>query len=264
MELLENISNYENIDLWKYLDFHRFASLAFTKKLVFTRLDKLNDPIEGMKRDYLMNCLSAEHTPDNPDKINPNIPDKQRNQIVADKKYFESIKQDEKEKAQRSQFANCWFLGNRESMAMWNLYSTESGIVIKVNAKHLINFVAKSINVYEECFKNHKTYCGAIIYVKLNPFDPFDLTPIKKISGFKKDSSYNYENEFRFLIAVSDSQIGKIEIIKLDLIEIEKFNFDIIAHPNIKDWQFENIITISKSAFPNANVLKSKITLKKQ
>jgi hypothetical protein len=83
MELLDNITSFENTYLWKYMDFHRFSSFAFTKQLAFTRLDKLDDPIEGIKRDYLMQKLSAELTPDNPDDLNPSIPESQRQQIVA-------------------------------------------------------------------------------------------------------------------------------------------------------------------------------------
>jgi len=262
MELLDNISLFENTYLWKYMDFHRFTSLSFTKQLVFTRLDKLDDPIEGIKRDYLMHNLSAEMTPDDPNELNPNIPEPQRLHIVANKKYFESIKQDEKEKTQKSQFVNCWFLGNRESMAMWNLYSSQLGLVIKADAKNLIELVSKSFDIHESCFQKHKTYGGLVTYLKINPFDPFDFTQLKKVSGYKKDLSYSYENEFRFMVAVSDSEIRKDEIIKIDVIDIESFNMEILAHPNIKEWQFDNIKTIAKNSFPTVSVAKSRILLK--
>jgi len=244
------------------MDFHRFSSFAFTKQLAFTRLDKLDDPIEGIKRDYLMQNLSAELTPDNPDNLNPNIPESQRKQIVANKQFFESIKEDEKNKVQKSQFVNCWFLGTRESMAMWNLYSTRSGIVIKSEAKKLIDIVAKSFTIHESCFPKHKTYGGLVTYLRLNPFDPFDLTITKRVSGYKKDVSYDYENEFRFLVAVANSEIGKNEIIKIDIIDIESFEMEILAHPNMKGWEFENIKAMASASFPKALVTKSKILLK--
>jgi hypothetical protein len=181
---------------------------------------------------------------------------------MYNKKFFESIKEDEKNKVQKSQFVNCWFLGTRESMAMWNLYSTKSGLVIKSEAKKLIDLVATSLKIHENCFPKHKTYGGLITYLRLNPFDPFDFTVSKRVSGYKKDVSYDYENEFRFLVAVADSEIGKNEIVKIDIIGIESFEMEILAHPNNKGWEFENIKTIASTSFPKALVNKSKIILK--
>jgi hypothetical protein len=34
--------------LWKYLDMHKFLSFILKKELFFTRLDKFEDPIEGV------------------------------------------------------------------------------------------------------------------------------------------------------------------------------------------------------------------------
>ena len=262
MELLDKISDIENLELWRYLDFHRFASLALTKQRAFIRLDKLRDPMEGLKRDFLMQEIMANGIPDDPSQINPNLSEKERIEMVENKRYFESIRKDKIEKSQKSQFVNCWFLGNRESMAMWNLYSTKSGLVIKTDAKEFIDFIGKSLNLHAKCYQTHKTYAGKIIYLKLNPFDPFDFTSIKIISGYKKDLSFNYENEFRFLIEVNKDEIGKTEIISIDLIEIEKFKFDILTHPNIENYQFENIKSLARNSFPSANVIKSKILLK--
>ena len=38
-----------NSFLWKYFDLHRFIYLLTEKKLFFTRLDKLEDPFEGIE-----------------------------------------------------------------------------------------------------------------------------------------------------------------------------------------------------------------------
>jgi hypothetical protein len=262
MELFKPISTFENTDLWKYMDFHRFASLVFTKQLVFTRLDKFPDPMEGLKREYLWNCLSSDHTPDDPSKLNPDLSEDCRNQIIDKKKSFESNRIEEKEKSQKAQFASCWFLGNRESMAMWNIYSKKSGIVIKSKANELICFISKALRVHEDCYPGHMSFAGDIDYLKINPFDPNDLTPTKKIPGFKKDLAFQFEHEFRFLIGVPYNKKHSYEIIKLDLIEIEDFDFEIITHPLMEEWQFQNIYTLAKQAFPKGQVKKSLISLK--
>ena len=36
---------------------------------------------------------------------------------------------------QKTQYASCWFLGDRESNAMWKLYSQKDGVVLKFRAK---------------------------------------------------------------------------------------------------------------------------------
>jgi hypothetical protein len=74
---------------------------------------------------------------------------------------------------QKTQFASCWFLDDRESFAMWKIYSKKEGIALKFNAKQFAETVVASAENYSNTdFKI--LYYGKVDYKNIRPFDPLE------------------------------------------------------------------------------------------
>ena len=217
--------------LWQYLDLHEFLYFLLEQKLFFKRLDKLSDPNEGVPYKYLI----ALHGTKSPGGENW-------------EKYREKLWNDLVPQYQKGQFVNCWYLGNRESVAMWNLYSGPSGFEINIVANQLINHVKKKVLEVENSIYEKMLY-GLVDYRNLNPFDLNEYyqniqSYEGEETGVKKDKSYDHEREFRFW-AVLPHGINKMEeppeYFQLDISPVEEISFQIIHHPEMKPWQVKNL-----------------------
>ena len=244
----------------RYINIHKLISLITNKTLLFTRLDLLPDPFEGIMTRLIKERYIAKLTPSK-EKINPRLSKEFREKALEEKEYIESLYEKDAPKRQKSQYVNCWFKGDRESMAMWNLYSNKEGVAIKINGRYLVDYLKRIIEIQPLLMKKYKFICGNVEYYKLNPVDLKEKVNIK-YSAFKKDVSYEYEHEYRFLIATPLTNIDKNPSnIKLDLTDNFFHNVEIICHPEMPDWQHQNIINICKDT--NIKVIrKSWIELK--
>ncbi len=220
--------------LWKYFDLHKFISLLSKKKLFFTRLDNFDDPIEGIKTKLLRKYAKLG------EPIDPNSPK------VAD--------------SQKKNYVNCWFTSERESMAMWNLYSNVDSVAIKVEFASLKKELEKSFHNFIETNSN-LTICGEPVdYLELNPFNSsLDLQKFK-YSALKKDVAYQYESEYRLLINTPSSENPKLFYeIPLNLKEL---NLIVLTHPKMEQWKIENIKELVKLTDENVQVEKSATMLR--
>jgi len=203
----------------------------------------------------------ADTTPDE-NGLNPSIPEDYRKLILEQKKSMLERFQKGSIVQQRSQFVNCWFKSNRESMAMWNLYSNRDSVAICMDGKCLIEYLINRIELDPLLYKNHLFYCGTVKYLAINPFDFFAEREPPKYSAFVKDTSYAHELEFRLLI-VSPSNMAENNPKSIELgITMNLFDtISIIAHPKMEDWKFKNIEKLC-SHFKFPKPIKSSIEFK--
>jgi len=254
-----NISDPESNSpfLWKYFDLHRFIYLITEQKLFFTRLDKFEDPYEGVATRLLRR--EAKYSKITLDKKDPKSLSKEEKQILNEKKLHDYIKKEEIQKTQNRQYVNCWFSSDRESMAMWNLYSNEDSVTIKVNFNH----IRKALNrpFAEFVIQNGKRLSilgSEVTYLKLNPFDESLPKQKLKYSAFKKD-----ENEYRFLIVTLEN-LDKIEPFYSVPIEVSKLEMTVISHPNMESWKFENLKKLLALTNTNVTLEKSATLLREK
>ena len=200
--------------LWKYLDIHKFISFLVNRELFFTRLDKFEDPIEGIRTSLLRELNSSDK------------------QLDLDAPKIREM--------QTRNYVNCWFAGDRESMAMWNLYSNADSVVIKVDFELLKKEIEKSFKNNLRTTPDLKIFGKSVTYLDLNPFD--SNLPLQKISNsaFKKDRCFEYEKEYRFLIKTSSAIPEEFHKIPINF---EKLKLKVLAHPKIEEelWKFENL-----------------------
>jgi hypothetical protein len=107
-----------NISVWRYMDFTKFVSMLIKRGLFFSRLDRLGDPFEG--------SFPKLNTQDEFQPVDPSILDPE-----AFIKSMKGLRQCIKHMRQWV-YANCWYMSEYESAAMWSLYArTEEAICIR-------------------------------------------------------------------------------------------------------------------------------------
>lgn len=251
----------DNMFLWKYFDIHRFIYLITEQKLFFTRLDKFDDPFEGISTSFLRRealFTNMQLGENNSIKISPELLDKE---IDTQFKVHQYLKKSNLHNKQNRQYVNCWFTCERESMAMWNIYSNPDSVAIKLNFK---KNKEKLIETFDK-FVSKNGYRLSIIgdeitYLKLNPFDISTKKQNLKYSAMKKDISFAYEQEYRFLIYTNDLDKKPISFqIPLDLNE---FELSVITHPTMENWKVENIRKLIKICNLNIPVVISSTMLR--
>jgi hypothetical protein len=230
--------------LWKYLDLHRFIYLITQEKFFFSRLDRFEDPFEGIATRLIR---QESHFSELRGKY---------------KKSHDLVHFKEAVSAQRLQYVNCWFAGERESMAMWNLHSEPDSVALKADFKTLSNALKKPFREFiKENAGNYSVVCCSVHYLELNPFN--EKAPAKKYhySALKKDKSFEYEKEYRFLIVAKHSAKRKAFIsIPVDL---EQLDLTVISHPNIEDWEFRNLEKLIELSGKKIRLQRSPILLRK-
>jgi hypothetical protein len=227
--------------LWKYIDLHRFIYLLTEQKLFFTRLDKFEDPYEGVATKLLRRDAKYSKVSLDINKLPNSLTLKQKKQLINEKKLHDYLKNQEIEKAQNRQYVSCWFACDRESMAMWNLYSSSNSVALKFDFNRVTDELTKSFSSFISKNGNRLSILGAeVTYLRLNPFDEKLPKQKLKYSAFKKDISFQYEKEYRFLIVTVDN-LDRVEPFYSIPIDIKNLNMTVIAHPNMEAWQFENL-----------------------
>ncbi|MDB5191896.1 MAG: hypothetical protein JWQ96_1459 [Segetibacter sp.] len=217
--------------LFKYLDLHKLLYFLNTRNLFFSPLAYFDDPLEGISEQFMnenAKVNAARNTDDTPD------PSEQNELLNSYKKYFDKV--------QRTLFASCWFLGTRESLAMWESYSNNDSVALRFNSEELTNLMKDRFLKIEEKDFSTMAY-GKVEYVNLSPFDPND-TELKncghRFKGFIKDLSYKHEEEFRFLLMQKEDK-EQYNYFDVSIGDLQNINFTIITHPYMENWKYKNI-----------------------
>jgi len=273
----ENIS--DDIYLWKYFDLHKFISLIISKSLHLTRLDKFEDKREGISPIHLLYKNYKKELDNHP------MFDGIRHLMTIDTLGGEMNKiESEFKKIQRFNFANCWVIGNKniESVAMWNLYSDPKSLAIRIKYSDFKSNILK--NGYLTNGFSKELICSPVKYLNFQ-----DKNNIAKYtdnlwdSVFLKDSSFAHENEFRIVARENEREIPPINYksnvsrshieklhnssnnypgIKLELLNFQNYNFEVVHHPKSTDWIKKNIDEIIKKFEIGFDIFDSNLELK--
>jgi hypothetical protein len=266
----------EDAYLWRYMDIHKFLSFVFNKSLYFTRLDKFEDKKEGITVNHLFYKDLKKQIDNHP------IFDSVRNYMSVETLGGEMNKiDDELEKIQRRNFANCWVIGenNSESVAMWNLYSKPNSLAIKIkysNFKKLLN--EKGLHSFDS---TREVICSPINYIDFQKPDYENLKNVDSV--FTKDISFKHENEFRIIVKEVEKEIPAINYkqnihrknidkihnehwnyfgLELNIFDFKSFEFEVVHHPKSQDWAKNNINEIMRLAEIDFKINESILELK--
>lgn len=261
MEIVKNkrITFDKDDYLWKYLDLHKFLSFVLNKKLFFNRLDFLEDPLEGLPE----STLSYMDKSENGEGEIKNLKSTEKRRKISENKRKAFMANKETEDSQQTQFANCWYMGKKESFAMWNIYSNPDSVAIRYKPEELLDLVLPSAGGFDNKDFSQLIY-GYVDYDDLWPFQyNRSNSPNVKFASFRKDSSYKHEQEFRFVSVLNPKHKGKYDYFELKLDNIETGSFMILANPYMENWKFDNIIKFMDIFECSKRVKQSVLKVKK-
>jgi hypothetical protein len=225
---------HNNYLLTRYIDIHGFLYFITQSKLRFARLDTFEDLNEGFSvytadavKDVTKHLRAIAKTPDK-EKMMEDIASLKQEHTDLAKQYSQQ---------QENLFACCWYRGEKESVAMWNLYSNADSVAIRFNAHKLIELIESIANKGDQHFD--KMQYGNVEYADLSA----EGNNINDDSiGFIKDVSFSHEQEFRFM-AERKAKDDAFEY-ELCLGDLKKIDFSIIAHPKMEEWKIRNILNV--------------------
>jgi hypothetical protein len=239
-----SLDSLNNTYLWRYIGIHQFIDLLLNRQVYFSRLDSFEDGVEGLTWNGINLKYWLQGEPLTSENINPSFDSETQTKLIEQDKADRQAYLFELTSSQQTQFASCWFLGNRESISMWKIYSDKNGVAIKFKARELTDTLVKAA----ECFTNtdfeYFTF-GPVQYKNIWPFDlneAFD----GRFNAMKKDNSYSHENEFRFITVVPLQKKGAYENFKLPIGDLSTYDIEIITNPFMKQWEFVNLKRLLK------------------
>lgn len=166
----------EQIKVWRYMDFTKLVSLIDSRRLFFSRCDKLGDPFEGSSPK--INVLARSRVPDDIQEENRESFLKAMQRMGEMNKHWP-----------RYNAVSCWHVNEHESAAMWKLYlKSDEGIAVQSTYEKLRTSI----------IDDEKAYVGLVTYIDYER-DWVDagnvLTPF-----VHKRKSFEHEREVRALI----------------------------------------------------------------
>ena len=250
--------------LWRYMDLHRLIYFLHSANLFFSPLNTFFDPLEGITEKHLHDKQyfdTLENESDNEESLSQ----KSQERLVQQKREIKKRFKSHLEEIQKTYFASCWYLGVRESLAMWDTYSNKDSVALKFNPDDLCKSIidaCKAVDPEDFDIMVH----GKVEYFKISPYDPNDdsLKNCKhRFKGFLKDLSYKHEEEFRFLVMQNNDE-KTYDFFELALGNLKNTDFEIVTHPQMEPWKHKNIYNILKTTGLEHTLVKSEIPTRRQ
>lgn len=196
-------------------------------------MDQFEDPQEGIPLNALITYQA---------KLNLNlIENVSLSELILDPTLWQQIPSNLQSKLkainaiQKTSYVTCWFADQRESVAMWNLYSNADGVAVKIPFGKLCQHLKINWNGQTSAF-----YGGLVTYQDFREiYSKPEGEKIAKVA-LRKDSSFSHEREFRFVIRTKDHHN---EIAGMDSmpIELSKLGLQVICHPRMAEWKKTNV-----------------------
>ena len=241
----------DDAKIWRYLDFTQLTSILERNSLWFNRADMFDDPLEGSYSRANVDTRKQRYQ-------KSEIPEGQVDNIVNT--ISESAR-----RHKHSTYLNCWHLNERESMAMWELYSVEGqGIAIQSRVgklKEALRAEDGYINredtpVPEEISRLKIFTLGAVQYIDYDKH----LIPEGNLYAplFHKRKSFEHEREFRVATSRFDELIrgdGIQEVDEVDLPSGEYISIDVSqliekihVSPSSADWFLQLVEMVAEGS----------------
>lgn len=235
----------------KYLDLTKYISLLQRQALFFCRLDKLEDPFEGLTpkanfdprvewHRYMRDVENFYEAPPTDDEILQSV-----KRSYEDEKFFKMI-----------YCVNCWNKYDQESAALWKIYSDfNKGIMIRSS----INNIKRSLTDFKE-----EITLSEVKYLNYDKDIMSDGNIIYPI--IHKQKAYSYENEVRLIFDVT--QPGRVhdwskEEIEEGLfigVDLDKLIDEIIISPYASEWFTKLIVDLTNKYGLKKNVKRSALS----
>ncbi len=230
--------------VYRYLSLEKLIDFLESASLYFARLDRFEDNLEGiLPKDVLSLIVRIEEIPAVEDR-NPDIPKEKWDDIEHERVEALRLVQNELDRIQKKRYASCWFLGENESLGMWDLYAP-SGFLIRFEIKTLQNLIKSKINDQKTNFI--QTDLVAVGKVSYEDYDQIFIEQFgedEELPGFRKHVAFKHEEEYRIIIHTEQTDNIHIDY---ELGDIEKLNFSLFASPRLSSLSFKTFKSILKN-----------------
>jgi len=181
---LFDIPEDKDIKIWRFMDFTKYVSLLESKRLFFSRADRLGDPFEGSisKRSMAARKYIAEKFGREVQGVNSALVEL----AGFEGKLWDSVEADTYHLRWNAEwmFISCWHMNPVESSAMWQLYAPSGhGVALQTTYRKLRESLPNDV------------YIGKVQYICYEK----DLVDLKNaFSPFIcKRESFSHEAELR-------------------------------------------------------------------
>ncbi|MDQ7815976.1 MAG: hypothetical protein RDU14_03060 [Melioribacteraceae bacterium] len=226
---------------WRYMDIHKFLDFLNTTELSLTRMDLFEDPLEGIPLKTLIQFSK--------DADRDLLTDHKLSEIIINQKLLDECSQELRQQIelvtaiQKSSYVSCWFCSDTESMAMWNLYSNPDSLAVRFKRNILIDLTKSAYNKARlQNLTIRSGYCGIVEYQKFDSINYHPNTNDFKVAKvvFRKEKSYEHENEFRIIVRIQKTDSPPSQI-RLNFESLDHIGIKFYTHPKMKAWKKANI-----------------------
>ena len=210
-----------NAVLWRYMEFTKLVSLLDRQALHFARADQLGDPFEGS-----VTAWTQTQRPLIYQDFPPGTVQQMPRLIRALQHIF---------------YVNCWHENDRESPALWNIYSRYSdGIVVQTDFGSLRDSLQCSDNIY----------IGRVSYIDYDMSQAEQGDMITRY--FFKRSEFRHEQEVRAVCHVlppgggelTDSLLQRNALGEYRQVDLSLLVKKIVVSPSAQDWFVELVQSV--------------------
>jgi len=221
--------------LYRYVSLEKLLHFLRTGTLYFSRMDRFEDNLEGIVPSEITKLIF---------NMFPVPPKEERNSVISDEEWgqieYNGVQnlrnlQETLRVKQKKSFVSCWFLGNTESIGMWDLYAKE-GFLIRFDRKNLQKLVKSKIK--KQSIQHEETDLLVAGKVK---YQDFQQIPLKEkessiiYSGFRKHEAFKHEEEYRFILHKSNPLDDGLEY---NLEEIDNLDFKLFTNPRMSTFTY--------------------------
>lgn len=258
--LEEKFEPQDRFYYWKYLSIDKFIDLVINKELFFSRLDNFSDPLEGATQVQIQDVTQWLKNPKDPEGYDPNLGDEIRNSFALQRNLrIEEIKKD-LSVIQKSAFALCLYRTDEgESQAMWDLYSNNLGVAMKIPEMVFYDFMTQ-LKLDIDLFP--KLFYGNVLYKDFNSFEIHTQLSESKTRYFIKNKSFIHENEFRYVIG-SKRYDNAFNGLRIDISKVIS-SIEFVAHPAMPEHTSKNLRKVLEKFSPDSAFSESKLYVKEK
>ena len=227
-----------DVTIWRYVDFTKFADLISTEEVFFCRSDLLGDPFEGSS--------PRKHREKQIEEIREAAEDFERELAL-----YECMGQN----FRKYIYINCWHMSEYESAALWQLYlKSDEGIAIRSTRNRL---------GHSFCDSEPGVFTVPVMYIDYAADDP--PVPTRLAPYRYKRKSFEHERELRAMVfPFVDGEVTSAPErgvrVKCKLTELIDA---VVVAPTAPDWFYNLTVHLCEHFGVAANVLRSSIASEK-
>ncbi len=158
---------------------------------------------------------------------------------------------------QINNYVCCWFMADRESVAMWDLYAKD-GLAIQLNRIKFQNRVKSQLskNILPPYTK--RLVAGKISYHDFREVAKNQRSHMMKYLAFRKDKSFDHEKEYRMVLNLERPCQG-LKRFNYSLGNILELELNVIASPRMSDEKFAQTEKTLKKINPDLQLYESEL-----